>query len=708
VDLTQHQALRRRRRHGSVQRHAAQKGGFKGMRRLASFSLGALLLALVTISATAQTQARVTSGQPVPDERGRIFHPKSTRAVTSTSAVFTKQAAPLPDNTVFSASPRTSGDRASIVKTQTTANSQSTPFWPQWALDQQHSGQVNVEGQSLDQILAAVTYDALVADEEGQNGGNLLAHFQVPLIDGNDVYMESKDGSYTINTYSTERWHQNKFTWQHGNLVKLWTFDTDWIAPGSAFDFWEPVYHAALANGFVYDMGAGGTLFKLNKNNGHVVKRLNPFGNTVDPNKFTASPPSVDSNGNVYYNVVQIVDNTQDFYSSDVVNSWLVKVRPDDSISKVTYTTLLSQATIKGEAVPAGTAQCEVAFSSTLLPWPPSPNAVPGTTTCGTQRAGLNVAPAIASDGTVYTVSRGHFVTRYNYLIAVNPNLTGKWAASLRGRLHDGCTDGTVSGSVLPVNGQPGGCRVGSNNGVDPEVNHAGPGRVLDDESSTPTVAPDGSILFGAYTRYNYAQGHLFQFSANGNFLHSFGFGWDSTPALFSHEDSYSIVIKNNHYSGLGSYCNDPNFCPTDRTATNPASPEAYFVTQLSRNLNIEWSFQNTNTESCTRNPDGTITCVNDHPHGFEWCVNAPVVDEEGIVYANSEDGNLYSINQGGTMRQRLFQQQAIGAAYTPASIGPDGKIYSENQGILFVVGSGHTASNGWKGVFRPGIGGGR
>jgi len=686
------------------------------MRRMIYVSLSAFLLALVAVTAMGQTQtqSRVATGQPEREGPAKMVHPRSTRIAAPASAVFTRQVSPLPDDAVFSASPRTSGERASIVKTQL-ANNNSQPFWPQWGLDPQHGLQANVAGQRLNQILAAVTYDALIADEEGQNGGNLLAHFQVPLIDGNDVYMESKDGAYSLNTYSTERWHQNKFTWQGGTLVKVWTFDTDWIAPGSTNDFWEPVYHAALANGFVYDMGAGGTLFKLNKSNGSVVKRLNPFGTTVDPNTFTASPPSVDASGNVYYNVVKIVDNTQDFFSSDVVNSWLVKVTPNDTITKVTYTTLLSQATIKGEAVPAGTAQCEVAFSGTLLPWPPSPNAVPGTTTCGTQRAGLNVAPAIAPDGTIYTVSKGHFVTRYNYLIAVRPNMTGKWAASMRGRLHDGCNDGTVQGSILPVNGQPGGCRVGSTNGVDPEVNHAGMGRVLDDESSTPTVAPDGSILFGAYTRYNYAQGHLLQFSANGDFLHSFGFGWDSTPAIFNRDDqqlvasnqgnAYSIVIKNNHYSGLGSYCNDDTICPTDRTATNPASPEAYFVTQLNSNLGIQWSFQNTNTESCTRNPDGTITCVNDHPHGFEWCVNAPVLDVNGIVYANSEDGNLYSINQGGTQRQRLFQQQAIGAAYTPASLGPDGKIYSENQGILFVVGTGHVASNGWNGVFRPHMG---
>ncbi len=568
------------------------------------------------------------------------------------------------------------------------AQSGGTAAWPQWAQNPQHTGFLNVAGQGLNRNLADIVYDPLVPDERAANGGDLLVHYQTPLVDANDVFMESKSGTYSAATYSTQQWHQNRFQWQGGQLVKIWTFDSDWVAPGSQNDFWEPVYHAVLANGFVYDPGAGGTIFKLDRATGAVVARINPF-DVVDANTYTASPLSTDGAGNVYYNVVRITGGTvaTSFYAHNVVNSWLVKVAPDNTVSKVSYDALLRVATIIGDPVPGPNDPCKVQFPRSALPWPPSPDATPATTDCGSQRAALNVAPAIAPDGTIYTVSRGHLVTRYNYLIAVNPDLTGKWASSLRGHLNDGCNDGTVSGSILPLNGQPGGCRVGSNNGVDPGTNESGPGRVLDDASTTPTVTPDGSILFGAYTRYNYAQGHLMKFSSTGQFLASFGFGWDSTTAIYNHGGTYSIVEKENHYSGLGSYCNVAAFCPTDRTATNPASPEAFFVTQLNPNLGIEWSFQNTNTLSCTRNANGSVTCVSDHPNGFEWCVNAPVVDANGVVYANSEDGNLFAINQGGTLRDKIFQQLALGAAYTPASLGGDGKVYSQNAGHLFVAG---------------------
>src|SRR5260370_16394373 len=117
-------------------------------------------------------------------------------------------------------------------------------------------------------------------------------------------------------------------------------------------------------------------------------------------------------------------------------------------------------------------------------------------------------------------------------------------------------------------------------------------------------------------------------FSATGGYLGAFGFGWDVTPAIYERNGTYSVIIKNNHYSGLGSYCNVATVCPTDRTSTNPASPEEFFVTQLSPNLIIEWRFKNTNTQSCTPNADGSITCVSDHPNSFWWCFNPPVIDK--------------------------------------------------------------------------------
>lgn len=664
-------------------------------------SISVMLLA--SAASYAQSQSQTAFENPDRETLPNKLRARSTRRAAVVAPNIFNQLANNNPTSVFDASAeRFASFRPRIVRVQTVGGQN----WAQFAQNPQHTGFLNVVGQNPDRILADIIYDANVPAELANNDGALLVHYQTPLVDGDDVFMESKDGTYTTNNYSTQRWHQNRFTWQGGQLVKVWTFDSDWVAPGSQNDFWEPVYHAALANGFVYDQGAAGTIFKLNRTNGGVVTRINPFSD-FNRNRFVISPLTVDGSGNLYYTVVETRPGGPSFYSNDVVDSWLVRVAPDDTVTKTSFFTLLAQAQIKGDPVPSGTSPCKLEFPSSQLPWPPSPDAQPSTFPCGSQRAAVNVGPAVAPDGTIYVVSRAHVASRYNYLIAVNPNLTGRWAASLRNRLNDGCNDGTNSStSVLPLNGTPGGCRVGAHPGVDPGTNEPPPGRVLDDGSSSPTVAPDGTILFGVYTRYNWAQGHLMQFSANGDFLKAFNFGWDITPGIWQHGSTYSIVIKENRYGGVGSYCNVEAVCPSDRTATYPNNPESYFVTQLNHNLNVEWRFHNTNTLSCQRQPDGSITCVDDHPNGHEWCINALAIDFNGTVYGNSEDGFFYALNQGGTVKAKIFMQQTQGAAYTPASLGADGKIYAQNTGHLFVFGNNPPiASNGW-GFFKTGVAG--
>ena len=78
---------------------------------------------------------------------------------------------------------------------------------------------------------------------------------------------------------------------------------------------------------------------------------------------------------------------------------------------------------------------------------------------------GTNVTPAVSADGTIFTVSRAHFNQNYGYVVALNPDLTLKWAASLRDRLNDGC------GVLVPIAPTPaparGSCRNGANPGLD-------------------------------------------------------------------------------------------------------------------------------------------------------------------------------------------------------------------------------------------------
>jgi hypothetical protein len=557
---------------------------------------------------------------------------------------------------------------------------------------------VTVAGQSAAHQLADIIYDPFVTQEQAESNGSLVTHYQAPIINGNDVYMTVKTGTYTScsparawvngvacgpNAWNTQIWNAALYTWSNNVLSSVWLFPTDWkpVPNGTGLAGWEPVFHPADANNFLYVPGAGGTVWKINKTDGTSATHINPFTGTavVAANTYVAGPITSDTQGNIYYNVIQMAPGT-DPWSSDIVNAWLVKITSTDAPSMVSYSTLVPNA-------PAGNAiTCEGRFTQTsTLPWPPSPTAVPNPTLCGSQRPGVNIAPAVAADGTIYVASRAHFNARTTYLIAVNPDLTRKWSASMQHLLTDGC------GVIVPIAAvsnptQANSCRNGSNPGVDPTTNAPGSATISDLGSSSPTVLPDGSVLFGAITNYNGARGHMFKFDAQGNFQASYDFGWDITPAVWQHNGTYSIVIKDNHYE-TGLYCNAVN------PVCQPLPDGPYYITQLSPSLQVEWQFQSTNTQSCHKNSDGSLSCVNDHPGGFEWCINMPAVDSAGNVYANSEDGQLYVIGQGNTgvfttSASHLFLNLAIGAAYTPLSIGPDGKLYTQNDGHLFVAGN--------------------
>jgi hypothetical protein len=569
----------------------------------------------------------------------------------------------------------------------------NNPFYPQWGATPQHSGAISIAAQQLNSKLADVVYDPFVTQQQNESNGELLAHYQATLTDGNDFYMESKTGTYPScnppgsgtpapcgpNAWNQLTWNVTRYTWENGQPVLIWTFASDWKPEpnGNGLGGWEPVFHPVLANSYIYVPGAGGTIWKVDKNTGTSVSQINPFaaGAVVPANTFVSGPLTTDAtsttNGSVYYNVMWLGDpNVADpWYGQDVQRAWLVKVSSADAASTATYASLVPGA-------PAGSSSnCSATFfyanPQPAFPWPPTPTSVAPTTFCGSQRPGVNVSPAIGADGTIYTVSRAHYDPMVSYLVAANPDLTPKWTATMQNLLTDGC------GVLLQIANNtttPNSCSFGTTVGVDPTTNLPGSGVVFDQASSTPTVLPDGSILFGALDNYNYSRGHLFKFSSGGAFQNAYPFGWDSTPAVYSHGGTYSIVIKDNHYP-TPAYCYQQGNPVCTPTAVGP-----YYITQLDANLNIEWQFQSTTTGP-------------NNPNGYEWCVNAPVIDSNSVVYVNSEDGNVYSLPQGNAgvftaPQQKIFLKEAIGAAYTPLSVGPDGKLYVQNDGHLFVVGN--------------------
>lgn len=592
---------------------------------------------------------------------------------------------------------------AAILSQTAVADSTYDLTWRQWAKDSNHTSSINVNSQSLNHVLASIVMDphasAELADE-----GDIVVHYQSPLIEGKAVYLEVKGGTYTssdpftgVVDWNTETWNEAKYAWQNGSLQKQWTYNSDWKPVPWAYRYgntyypnvgpsWEPVFHAALTDDALYVPAAGGTIFKVNKSDGTLIARINPFGNSIDTNIFVVSPISADSYGNIYYTTIKFNGDPTDsnpntrtnVWTQDVAGAWLVKITGAGTASIVDFNSITSGAI-------SANSQCEIPFpypgSGISLPVNPATDVAP-TITCGSQRPALNATPAIASNGVIYLISRAQFDDRYGYLVAVNPDLTQKWIASFRNRFHDGCN------ILVPPNGTTGGCTAGTTTGVDPSTNNWPAGRVTEDSSASPTIAPDGSIFFGTYTRYNWSEGHLVHFSSDGTFLNSYNnFGWDTTPAIFQHGGTYSVIMKENYYDEVGSYCNDSVACPNDRATVYPNNPPRYFLSSFSPNLVKEWSWQNKNTLSCSRDQSGDITCVSDHPFGFEWCANAVAIDKVGRVFGASEDGNIYGVKNGKLVQKR-FLNLSLGAAYTPTAIDSEGRVYGQNLGVLDVLGN--------------------
>lgn len=545
--------------------------------------------------------------------------------------------------------------------------------WTQWGQNPRHTGTVNVAAQRPEVIQGEFLYDPLAEAMREDSNGNLLVHYMAPIVDGQDVFMMTREGDWRscreflqpcgTALWNRMRWNVTRLQWEGGKLTPKWTTDSQWKPAPDTGSRWEPVFHPVLVGRYIYAPSNAGMVMKIDRESGRVMEQINPFGEE-NPNMYVAGPLTADEQGNLYYNAIQLAPANP--WTTEVAGAWLVKIGADGSMARVSFGRMNREAP----------STCRQTFSeagnAAPLPWPPSPEAVPPSGPCGRQRPGLNVAPAVGPDGTVYTVSRAHFNASHGYLVALDTNLRVKWISSLRDRLNDGCD---VS---LPPSGTRGGCRAGATRGVDPTTNTLPAGQVMDLSTASPVVAPDGSILYGAFTGYNHFRGHLMKFSPAGDYLAAYDFGWDTTPAVYPHDGTYSVLLKDNHY-GATSYCGVAAFCLPDE--------KRFDLVSLNADLKKEWGFRSTNTQACERLPDGTTRCET-QPEGFEWCVNMVAVDRNGVMYANSEDGNLYAVDRNGKLVGNLFLKVAIGAAYTPLAIGGDGRIYTQNAGSLFVVGA--------------------
>ena len=262
----------------------------------------------------------------------------------------------------------------------------------------------------------------------------------------------------------------------------------------------------------------------------------------------------------------------------------------------------------------------------------------------GIDRVAFNCAPALSADGsTIYEAVAGGGSGR-GFLVSVN------------------------SHTLAPI------ARIEL---IDPSNNQ--PASVNSDGTSSPLIAPDGSVFYGVLENSggsNDYRGWMLHFS--GDLTQTFTpgeFGWDNTasiiPSSFNPDGStstYYIACKYNNYINAGDGLN--------RVAV--LDP---FKTQVFSKFGINVMYEVETMLGQTPNAAGGF---------YEWCINSIAIDMPNkTAIINSEDGWCYAWNLvTGLLTSKIQLTAGIGEAYTSTVIAPNGMVYAISNGTLFAINS--------------------
>ncbi len=208
--------------------------------------------------------------------------------------------------------------------------------------------------------------------------------------------------------------------------------------------------------------------------------------------------------------------------------------------------------------------------------------------------------------------------------------------------------------------------------------------RISDDDTSSPTLGPDGDVYQGvlepSFGTHN-GRGWLLHFDATLAQTKIPGsFGWDDTVSVlpasavpgYTGASAYLLMSKYNNYYGIGTGDGinriavlDPFVSQNDSISGRPVMREVLAIAGPT--------------------PEGGGS-----PGVKEWCINTAVVDPaRRSVLANSEDGWLYRWDlASNSFTQKVQLTSGIAESYTPTAVGADGKVYAINNAVLFAIGA--------------------
>ena len=458
--------------------------------------------------------------------------------------------------------------------TQGEAELASVCDYPQVFGNASHTGLECPEQSGL-RVVAKVLQDP-GADGKNDGSGFVQFHYGPPLTNGDFVIVPSTAGFVSVEDRSPERYHVQALRWIGGvmspgaQLKPVWTARTDWKPIDGvigSFDYitngYVQQFAPAIANGSVYIPERFGRLSRVSLTTGALQTNIDPLAGTQfagDERAIVNNALSFDAAGNVYYTIVAwpLGEPGQVLRGMQPRGSWLVQVRPDNTVRLVDFPALAAAA-----GLPSRTDLCEWPFGTNGTPLPTGPSSRPPQFGCGTQRPAMN-APIAVDETTgnliVYSYANNMFTAAF--LTEISPSTMAPVRTyDTRGHALHGCgvrvpanNPNSSSGlqrrcAILTANGT-------TNIGVDPLFNSPVGFNGPDIVDSAPMVAPSGYKAICSYdSGFTFggnfdARSFCIGFHPSGRATPQHEFGWEVTHSLLRTPEP-QLLQDRNLYSDL-------------------------------------------------------------------------------------------------------------------------------------------------------------